>query len=66
MRVLVESRDFKRTVTLANGANIEKLFQKMKLRNNDFVATLNGEIVLRDEPLKNGDKIKLYCAVGGG
>lgn len=66
MKITVESRDFKKTVTLDSGATVGKLFLKMKLRADDFIVSKNGEIVLRDEVLKNGDFVKLYPVISGG
>lgn len=66
MKINVESRDFKKTVTLDRCATVGKLFLKMKLRADDFVVSKNSEIVLRDEPLKNGDRVKLYPVISGG
>ncbi|NYZ79711.1 MoaD/ThiS family protein [Candidatus Micrarchaeota archaeon] len=66
MKVTVESRDFKKKVALNSGATIERLFLKTNLRADDFVVSRNGEIILRDERLKDGDRVKLYPVISGG
>jgi len=65
MKIIVESRDFKKTVSLKK-ATVEGLFSALKLHSEDFIATKKGKLVTGDEKLSDGDKIKLYPVISGG
>lgn len=65
MKISVESRDFKKVISPKKGT-LEGLFQEMKLRSEDFIATKNGKLITRDEKLSDGDRIKLYPVISGG
>lgn len=65
MKVRVESRDLKKNV-LFKGKTIKQLMKTLKLNSENFVIARNGEIVLEDEKLVNGDKVKLFPVISGG
>lgn len=65
MKIKVESRDFSKTVEF-KGKTIGELLKKMKLNPENFVLSKNNEIVLEDERLKSGDKVKLFPVISGG
>ena len=65
MRILVESRDFKKSIAL-KGKTVKELMKQIKLSSEDFVISRNGEIVLEDEKLNDKDKIKLFPVISGG
>ena len=65
MRILVESRDFKKSVAL-KGNTVKELMKQIKLSSEDFVISRNGEIVLEDEKLADKDKIRLFPVISGG
>jgi sulfur carrier protein len=65
MKIHVESRDFKKSVAL-KGNTIKQLMKGLGLSSENFVISRNGEIVLEDELLANGDKIKLFPVISGG
>ena len=65
MKIHVETRDFKKTVAF-RGKTVKQLMKELKLNSENFVLSRNGEIVLEDEVLKNGDKIKLFPVISGG
>ena len=65
MKIHVESRDFKKNV-LFKGNTIRQLMKGLGLSSENFVISRNGEIVLEDELLANGDKVKLFPVISGG
>jgi len=65
MKIRVESRDFKKTVLL-KGKTVKQLMKALKLPSENFVISKNGEIVLEDERLKDGDRVKLFPVISGG
>ncbi len=65
MKIYIESRDFKKSVAL-KGNTIKQLMKELGLSSENFVISRNGEIVLEDEKLANGDKVKLFPVISGG
>lgn len=65
MKIHVESRDFKKNVSFS-GRTVKQLMKELKLNSENFVIARNGEIVLEDEKLVDGDKIKLFPVISGG
>ncbi len=65
MRIYVETRDFKKSV-LFKGKTVRQLMKGLGLSPENFVLSKNGEIVLEDEKLKDGDRIKLFPVISGG
>jgi len=65
MKIRVESRDFSKTV-LFKGKTIKDLMKALKLPSENFVISKNGGIVLEDEKLKDGDRVKLFPVISGG
>ncbi len=60
----VENRGKKKRVRGVK--DVASLFEKLKLNPGEYVVSVNGKIVLEDEKLKEGDKVKLYPVVSGG
>ena len=65
MKVYVETRDFKKKV-LFKGKTVGQLIKELGLSSENFVLSKNGEIVLEDEKLADGDKVKLFPVISGG
>jgi len=65
MKIHVESRDFKKSVAFS-GRTVRQLMKELGLSSENFVLSRNGEIVLEDEALKDGDKVKLFPVISGG
>ena len=65
MKIYVESRDFKKNLSF-DGKTVRQLMKALKLNSENFVLSKNGEIVLEDEVLKDGDKVKLFPVISGG
>ncbi len=65
MKVHIESRDFKKNV-LFKGSTVRQLMKELGLSSENFVISKNGEIVLEDERLADGDKVKLFPVISGG
>jgi sulfur carrier protein ThiS len=65
MKIHVETRDFRKTVAF-RGKTVKQLMKALKLNSENFVLSRNGEIVLEDEVLKDGDKVKLFPVISGG
>jgi len=65
MKIHVESRDFKKNV-LFKGSTVKQLMKELGLSSENFVISKNGEIVLEDELLANGDNVKLFPVISGG
>ena len=65
MKIYIESRDFKKNVSFS-GRTIKQLMKGLGLSSENFVISRNGEIVLEDELLANGDKVKLFPVISGG
>ena len=65
MKIYVESRDFKKNLSFG-GKTVRQLMKALKLNSENFVISRNGEIVLEDGVLKDGDKVKLFPVISGG
>ncbi len=65
MKVYVESRDFKKTVSFGKKTAGE-LLKQMKLSSENYVITRNNEIILESEKLKDKDRVKLFPVISGG
>jgi sulfur carrier protein len=65
MKIYVESRDFKKNLSFG-GKTVRQLMKELGLSSENFVLSRNGEIVLEDEALKDGDKVKLFPVISGG
>ncbi len=60
----VEVRGKKKKVKEAS--DVGSLLKKLNLNPEEYVVSINGKIVLEDEKLREGDKVKLYPVVSGG
>ena len=60
----VEIRGKKKRVKEAS--DVGSLLNELDLNPDEYVVSVNGKIVLEDEKLKDGDKVKLYPVVSGG
>jgi sulfur carrier protein ThiS len=65
MRIAVESRDFKKSVQF-KGKTVGQLMRGLKLSPENFVISKSGGVVLEDEILSDGDKIRLFPVISGG
>lgn len=65
MKIHVESRDFRKSVSFS-GRTVKQLMAQIKLAPENFVVSRNGEVVLEDEKLADGDRLKLYPVISGG
>lgn len=65
MKIYVESRDFKKSVVF-NGKTVGQLMKKLDLSAENFVISKNGGIVLEDEKLSDGDRVRLFPVISGG
>ena len=65
MKIHVESRDFRKNVSFS-GKTMKQLMKELGLSSENFVLSRNGEIVLEDEKLANGDKVRLFPVISGG
>ncbi len=48
------------------GMTLLSALQKMDVLPESVIATRNGELILEDEILKDGDVIKLVAVISGG
>jgi len=65
MKVYIESRDFNKGVSF-KGSTVKQLMKELGLSSENFVISRNGEIVLGDEKLANGDRVRLFPVISGG
>ena len=65
MRVLVESRDFRKTVSLKSGT-VSELFAALGMGEEGFIVSKNGRMLLGDDRLSGGDRVRLHPVVSGG
>ncbi|MBI1973653.1 MoaD/ThiS family protein [Candidatus Micrarchaeota archaeon] len=66
MRVSVESRDFSTTVNLPNGAKLADVYRSLNLKEETYLASVDGTLMTGDDPLAEGSKVKLLPVVSGG
>ncbi len=66
MKVEVIIRDKKKKITLPDNSRMKSLLEKINAKEEEYVFSRNGKIVLSDEKLKEGDKIKLFPVISGG
>lgn len=48
------------------GMNLLSALQKCDILPESVIATRNGEMILEDEILKDGDEVKLVAVISGG
>lgn len=61
--IYVEMRNLKKRV---EAKTVKELMKKLGLSSENYVISKNGEIVLEDEKLSDGDKVKLFPVISGG
>jgi len=49
-----------------SGKNVADLLKQLQVNTEDCIVAVNGEIVTEDEPVKNGDKVKILSVISGG
>ena len=63
---LLPNRKETRTVEFDEGADVESLIRKLGLLTDSWIAIRGADPVPSDEPLLDGDEIKLISVVSGG
>ncbi len=49
-----------------NGMRVSDVFKKLGLLSTEYVAVRNGEVLIEDEKVNDGDELVLYAVVSGG
>ncbi len=65
MRVTLSLRGEKKEVEFS-GRTLGDLLSSQGINPEEYVFSRNGELILADEPLHDGDEIKLVPVVSGG
>lgn len=65
MRVFVESRDFRKKVEIRKG-RVSEIFAAIGAGEEGFLVSRDGKMLLGDDRLADGDRIKLHPVVSGG
>ena len=65
MKLTVEERGRKKRVTV-KGSTLRHLYESLGYNTEEYVASLNGELLLEDDKLKEGATVKLFPVVSGG
>ena len=47
-------------------SSIKELAQKLDIRLNEFLVTINNEIAIEDSKLKDKDKVQFLSVISGG
>jgi sulfur carrier protein ThiS len=55
-----------RVIEVKPGMNLLAALKKADILPESVIATKNGELILEDEILKDGDMIKLVSVISGG
>lgn len=65
MKVFVESRDFNTKVEIRKGT-VSGLFSALGTSEERFIVSRNGKMLLGDDRLAEGDRVRLHPVVSGG
>ncbi len=65
MRVFVESRDFRKKVGIRKGT-VSELLRSLNATDERFIVSRKGKMLVGDDKLADGDRIKLHPVVSGG
>ena len=55
-----------KVVEVKPGMNLLSSLQKADILPESVIATKNGELILEDEILKDGDEVRLISVISGG
>lgn len=64
VRVLEELDTVK--LELPDDSNVSALLSKLKLKGRGVIAVRNGEILREEDPLRDGDHVKIFPIAMGG
>jgi len=53
-------------IDVGSGITVKELLKKLGLSPESYVVTKNGEVVVEDEIISDGDVIEVYRVVSGG
>jgi sulfur carrier protein len=67
IEVFVEKDNSKRKTKVVFGkSTIKDVLDALKIRSSESIITLNDEVVLEDEVINSGDKVKILSVISGG
>ena len=53
-------------VELDDGATVKDVVQQLELQPNTVLVTRNGEVLLEDDSLEDGDRLEILPTISGG
>jgi len=66
MKITVLIGDSKKQVVLNKNMTVNGLFEKMGLVKENYLAKREGELLLLEDELAEGDNIRLFKVISGG
>ncbi|MCD6084703.1 MAG: MoaD/ThiS family protein [Desulfurococcales archaeon] len=66
VRVRIVPGGEERVLEIEGKATVRKVLNKLGLSPDEYVVTKNGEVVVEDEEVVDGDLLEVYRVVSGG
>ena len=63
--IFTERKDSTQTIDFS-GTTVNELLRELKVNPETVIVVRNNEVLLRDEKIRGGDKIKLLSVISGG
>ena len=59
VKVWIERGDSRKSMNIPEDSSVEDLLRELEMNPESVIAMVNGEVVMEDEPLEEGDKVDL-------